>query len=63
MRSAQRGSRRRRPSFTKGDSAALVVGTALVLSMLLWFSWSAVQNMAMDRAVAAGKSPAPVQGH
>lgn len=63
LRSARKGGGPRRAAFTTGDVTALVVGAALVLGMLSWFSWRMVQNVAEDRAVTAGQPSAPVQGH
>lgn len=57
------GRSHRRAASTNGDVAALVVGAALVLCMLSWFSWRMVQNVAKDRAAVAGQSSAPVHGH
>lgn len=53
---------RRRIALAKGDVAALLVGAALVLSMLTWFSWRMVQNVSGDQVVEAQTS-APLHVH
>lgn len=53
---------RRRNALTNGDIATLLIGAALVLSILTWFSWRMVQNVSGDRVVEAQAS-APLHVH
>lgn len=56
------GAARRQVALTKGDVAALLVGAALVLSMLTWFSWRMAQHVSRDRVVETQAS-APLHVH
>jgi hypothetical protein len=60
---ARKGTYKRRPSFTRGDVAALVSGALLVLTLVSWLCLLVGQNLMRDRAVGTGRPASALPSH